>query len=211
MRSGRGEGEGGGGGEIDLDESGEDWKKAFVAGWNGSEGGGGGGGGDDDDGRLGTARSDRSAVSHVSARSARSNRWARRRPPASVYVALLVCMWEGLCVYGSACVRVYVCVGGARRGGEGVYVCVYVSVQAYTHACMHVFTYVRMQRRSAADDDNVSVAGSVRSDRDVTMETAEQVMTHLDSAHARHSDSWMQMFQRRGRYVAAHACCVDHA
>ena len=145
MRSGRGEGEGGGGGEIDLDESGEDWKKAFVAGWNGSEGGGGGGGGDDDDGRLGTARSDRSAVSHVSARSARSNRWARRRPPASVYVALLVCMWEGLCVYGSACVRACVCVcrGGAvgGRGGVRMCVCVCTSIHARMHACMYLRMY----------------------------------------------------------------------
>ena len=103
------------------------------------------------------------------------------------------------------------CVGGARWGGEGVYVCEYVSVPANTHACMHVFTYVRMQCRSAADDDNVSVAGSVRSDRDVTMETAEQVMTHLENAYSRRSDSSLHMFQGRGSYVAAHVCCVYHA
>ena len=146
MRSGRGEGEGGGGGDIDLDESGEDWKKAFVAGWNGSEGGGGGGGGDDDDGRLGTARSDRSAVSHVSARSARSNRLARRRPPASVYMALHPCMWESLCLYGSACVRVVCvceCVSGGRGGGARG--CTYVSMCLYlqtrTHACMYLRMY----------------------------------------------------------------------
>eukprot|EP00918_Siedleckia_nematoides_P050685 GHVU01110979.1.p1 GENE.GHVU01110979.1~~GHVU01110979.1.p1 ORF type:complete len:399 (+),score=94.20 GHVU01110979.1:3-1199(+) len=103
-----GEGEGEGEGEIDLDQSGEDWKKAFVAGWNGSG---------DDDGRLGTARSDRSAASHVSARSMRSH-----------------------------------------RSGMG-----------------------------DMDDDNISVADSMRSDRDVSMEVAEQVLNSSRSMRRVHS------------------------
>ena len=106
---GAGEGDDEGGDGIDLDQSGEDWKKAFVAGWNGSG---------DDDGRLGTARSDRSAASHVSARSMRSN----------------------------------------RSGGMG-----------------------------DMDDDNVSVADSVRSDRDVSMEVAEQVLNTSRSMRRVHS------------------------
>ena len=100
--------EGQGEGEIDLDQAGEDWKKAFVSGWNGSG---------DDDGRLGTARSDRSAASHMSARSVRSH-----------------------------------------RSGMG-----------------------------DMEDDNISVADSVRSDRDVSMEVAEQVLNSSRSMRKVHS------------------------
>jgi len=107
MRSESGEGGGAEGGEIDLDQSG-DWKKAFVAGWNGSG---------DDEGRLGTARSDRSAASHASARSVRSH-----------------------------------------RSGMG-----------------------------DMDDDNISVADSRVSDRDVSMEVAEQVLNSSRSMRRVHS------------------------
>lgn len=52
-----GGGDGGGGAGVDLDESGEDWKKAFVEGWNGAGGG--------DTGRMETGRSDRSVASRL--------------------------------------------------------------------------------------------------------------------------------------------------
>merc|ERR1719199_994480 len=101
---------------IDLDRSGEDWKKAFVAGWNKTD--------DDDEGRLGTARSERSEASQASARSARSQR------------------------------------SGGRGGGGG---------------------------EEDEDADNVSVADSRMSDRDVSMEVAEQVLNTSRSMRRVHS------------------------